>query len=158
MFRLFLLTSVGVLIVFFSYKSILYLTCTKVEAEVIRLEKTNIKSMNVRSNSYSGTSKSYSFEPVQAPIFSYTYKNNRYEVSNPYWGKANHLKEKDKITLLINEKSDEIHLVTFTHFWFTSQDIINVFSLIFILTIIFSIFFNKDKVKKPHPLFKNKMI
>jgi hypothetical protein len=158
MFRLFLLTSVGVLIVFFSYKSIIYLTNTKVEAEVIRLEKRNLKSTNVRSNRYSGTGKSYSYEPVQAPVFSYRHKNNHYEVSNPYWGKANNLKEKDKITLLINEKSDEIHLVTFTHFWFTSQDIINVFSLIFILTVIFSIFFNKDKVKKPHPLFKNKMI
>jgi hypothetical protein len=155
MFRLFLLTSVGVLIIFFCYKSIVYLFYDKVEGEVIGLEKSNVKFKNVGNNKFSNTRESYSYEPVIFPVISYKYKNQHFVLSNPYWGKANKLKEKDKVTLLIDEKNDEIHLVTIPHFWVTSIDIIYVFPLIFLLTIIFSTFLKEDKIKKPHPLFKD---
>ena len=159
MFKLFSLVSIGVLLVFFSYKSVLYLSYPKVEGNVIRLEKTNLKYLNVRSNQYSDSKKSYSYEWVTAPVISYKYKSEEYIVLNPFWGKANDLKVKDKVVLLIDSKNDELHLVTLTHFWLTSNDIIIVFSLIFLLTILFSIFQKEKKVSKPpHPLFDRENI
>lgn len=159
MFKLFSLVSIGVLLVFFSYKSVLYLSYSKVEGNVIRLEKTNLKYLNLRSNQYSDSKKSYSYEWVTAPVISYKYKSEEHIVLNPYWGKANDLKVNDKVILLIDAKNDELHLVTLTHFWLTSNDIIIVFSLIFLLTILFSIFQKEKKVSKPpHPLFDRESI
>lgn len=159
MFKLFSLVSIGVLLVFFSYKSVLYCSYPKVEGNVIRLEKTNLKYLNLRSNQYSDSKKSYSYEWVTAPVISYKYKSEEHIVLNPFWGKANDLKVKDKVVLLIDAKNDELHLVTLTHFWLTSNDIIIVFSLIFLLTILFSIFQKEKKVSKPpHPLFDRESI
>jgi|GEM_PF-3377844 hypothetical protein len=153
MLRIFLLTMSGVLILFFSYKSIIYLSHTKVEATVISVKKEILANYKKGQN---GTHYPTSFKSVMIPTVEYYHKNQKFEITNRSWAFSNGFYVNDKVKILLNENNTPVYLATVTHFWFTSNEMIVVFVFIFTLPYIFSILqVNKRTKRKPHPLFKN---
>lgn len=153
MLRLFLLTMFGVLILFFSYKSIIYLSHKKVDGNIIAIDYVNEKYYSKGSN---GSYYVAGYKRVIVPTIEYQLKNQKVIITNPAWSVTNGFEVNEKVEILLNELDLPVYLATVTHFWFTSNEIIVVFSIIFTLPIIYSFFYTRKRInRKPHPLFKN---
>lgn len=156
MLRIFLITLSGVLILFFSYKSIIYLSHKKVDGNIIAIDYVNQKYYNKGRN---GSNYVAGYKRVIVPTIEYNLNNQKVIITNPAWSVTNGFEVNEKVKILLNESNSPVHLATVTHFWFTSNEIIFVFSIIFTLPVIYSIFFGSKRTKrKPHPLFKNERI
>jgi len=152
MLKIFLTTLSVVLILFFSYKSIIYLSHKKVDGNIIAIDYVNQKYYSTRNGSAS-------YKRVIVPTIEYNLNNQKFIITNPAWSVTNGFEVNEKVKILLNESNSPVHLATVTHFWFTSNEIIIVFSIIFTLPVIYSIFFTpKRKKRNPHPLFKNERI
>lgn len=146
----------GVLILFFSYKSIIYLSHKKVDGNIIAIDYVNQKYYNKGRN---GSNYVAGYKRVIVPTIEYNLNNQKVIITNPAWSVTNGFEVNEKVKILLNESNSPLHLATVTHFWFTSNEIIIVFSIIFTLPVIYSIFFGSKRTKrKPHPLFKNERI
>ncbi|PKP17806.1 MAG: hypothetical protein CVU07_03340 [Bacteroidetes bacterium HGW-Bacteroidetes-23] len=146
----------GVLILFFSYKSIIYLSHKKVDGNIIAIDYVNQKYYNKGRN---GSNYVAGYKRVIVPTIEYNLNNQKVIITNPAWSVTNGFEVNEKVKILLNESNSPLHLATVTHFWFTSNEIIFVFSIIFTLPVIYSIFFGSKRTKrKPHPLFKNERI
>lgn len=153
MLKLFLITLFGVLILFFSYKSIVYLAHKKVDGNIIAIDYVNQKYYNKgRNDSYYVAG----FKKVIVPTIAYQLNNQKIIITNQNWSVTTGFEVNDKVKILLDKSNSPVYLTTVTHFWFTSNEIIVVFSIIFILPIIYSVFFSPTRTnRKPHPLFKN---
>lgn len=123
------------------YNSYIYFSCDKVEAKVIGFDRYVSK--------YKSRKSGKSTEISDSPLVVFAYKDYDYEVSRNEWGHINLLDIGDKVTVLIDEKTDEVRLHTFFQFWFTLYDIFIAFSLCFVGTIILeSLFPTREKAPK----------
>lgn len=155
MLRIFLLTMSGVLILFFSYKSLIYLSHKKVDGNIIAIDYVNQKYYNSRN----GLNYVVGYKRVIVPTIEYHLNNQKFIITNPAWSVTNGFEVNEKVKILLNKSNSPVHIATVTHFWFTSNEIIIVFSIIFTLPVIYSIFFTPKRTKrKPHPLFKNERV
>jgi hypothetical protein len=156
MLKIFLTTLSGVLILFFSYKSIIYLSHKKVDGNIIAIDYVNQKYYNKGRN---GSNYVAGYKRVIVPTIEYNLNNQKFIITNPAWSVTNGFEVNEKVKILLDKENQPVHLATVTHFWFTSDEIIIVFSIIFTLPVIYSIFFTpKRKKRNPHPLFKNERI
>lgn len=143
----------GVLILFFSYKSIIYLSHKKVDGTIISIDYVNEKYYARGSN---GSQYITGFKRVIVPTIAYKLNNQKVIITNPAWSVTNGFDVNDKVKILLDKDDQPIYLATVTHFWFTSNEIIVVFSIIFTLPVVFSIFYGSNRMnRRQHPLFKN---
>lgn len=143
----------GVLILFFSYKSIIYLSHKKVDGTIISIDYVNEKYYARGSN---GSQYITGFKRVIVPTIAYKLNNQKVIITNPAWSVTNGFDVNDKVKILLDKDDQPICLATVTHFWFTSNEIIVVFSIIFTLPVVFSIFYGSNRMnRRQHPLFKN---
>lgn len=124
------------LVINFSYKAFLYFSYDKAEGQVIGFYDFSRK--YVRKGKYDRKEHT-SFETLESPIVKYKLDGSEFDIAIPKWGYINFLERGDSITVMVNDKRDKVEINSFFQYWLTFYDIIIVFAICFLGSIILGI-------------------